>query len=160
MKPFQKIVLTRQVSGISSTQKLILLLIATHIGNNEFAFISLDTLMEESCIKKRTSIVEGLNILSELELIIKLEPSNGYKSSRYGLNFKTITNNVRSSQEKIKQEKKIKNQIRNEKLKQMRINKAKNKKDVVTDGNCISENDQEKYVVTDGYLCSHLRLLV
>lgn len=95
MNGFDKIEIVRKLEGITSTQKLILLVIATHLGDNEFSFPSISTLQKECCIKKRTAIIKNINELVELEFVIKLPPSNGFKSNRYSINFLQVTSNPR-----------------------------------------------------------------
>lgn len=87
LRPFDKIEKVRSITGLTSTQKLLLLIIATHLGKNEFCYISITTFQEECCLKKRDAITDNLQVLIDLNLIWKLPPSKGYKSNRYGINF-------------------------------------------------------------------------
>jgi len=89
MKPFEKINAVRKISGITSTQKLILLVIATHLGENDLAFLSLTTLQAECCLA-RSNISKNLNRLIELGLVLRRPPSDGFKSNRYGIAFENL----------------------------------------------------------------------
>jgi len=88
MSAWDKVNLVRAFNiKINYTQKFLLLIIATHLGNNDFCFLSLDTFMDETCIKKRTTISDHLKILEKIGLITIYPPSEGYKSNRYSINF-------------------------------------------------------------------------
>lgn len=90
MTPFEKIIAIRDLQGINSIQKIILLIIATHLGNNDFAFLSLTTLQEECCIKKRDSITNAITSLINLGYLSKKSPSDGYISNRYWIHYEAI----------------------------------------------------------------------
>ncbi len=90
LQPFDKIENVRKCTGLSSTQKLILLIIASHLGKNDFCFLSFTTLQKECCIAKRTAISDNLTALIDAEIIWKIPPSKGYKSNRYGINFEKL----------------------------------------------------------------------
>jgi len=90
MKPFEKIVAVRSVGDISPVQKLILIIIATHLGESDFAFLSLSTLQRECCIATRHNITDNIKVLIDKNYLIKKTPSDGYKSNRYGINFEKI----------------------------------------------------------------------
>ena len=87
LKPFDKINIVRQCTGLTVTQKCLLLIIATHLGKNDFAFISISTLQLESCLAKRNTIIQNLKVLIALNIVFKLSPSDGYLSNRYAINF-------------------------------------------------------------------------
>ena len=93
LRPFDKIEIIRKTSGLSSTQKLILLTIATHLGVAEFAYLSLSTLQKECCIKKRTALSHNLQSLIMVDIIWFLPPSDGFVCNRYGINFKKLVTN-------------------------------------------------------------------
>jgi len=90
MNPFDKISLVREFSGIPSSQKSILLNIATHLGKNDFAFLSLSTLQKECCLT-RGNVSKNLKKLIDKELIIKMPPSQKYRSNQYSINFDALT---------------------------------------------------------------------
>lgn len=90
LKPFDKIEIVRRITGISSTQKLILLNISTHLGKNDFCFLSLRTFQKECCIINRTNFTKNLKFLIDRKIIWKLPPGNGFKSNRYGINFNLV----------------------------------------------------------------------
>lgn len=93
LTPFDKIEIVRKCEGLSSTQKLILLVIATHLGKNDFAFLSLTTLQKECCLKKRTALSHNLHALIEADIVWRLPPSDGFKSNRYGINLQKLVTN-------------------------------------------------------------------
>jgi hypothetical protein len=86
---WEKINLVRSFDdgSINCLQKFLLLTIATHLGDNDFCFLSITTLMRECAIKKRHTVIDNLKILAELNLIQKINPSQGYRSNRYLINF-------------------------------------------------------------------------
>lgn len=86
---FDKIEVIRKVTGFTPAQKLLLLLISTHLGKNNFCFLSLTTLMTESGMS-RTAVSDNLSKLAAVEVIIKLAPNEDFKSNRYGINFDLI----------------------------------------------------------------------
>lgn len=90
MDVIRKIAFVRAISGLSPIEKLILLTISTHLGHNEFTFLSLTTLQRECCIAKRHTLIKYLSKLEEKHLLKKIAPSDGFKSNRYGLNFDLI----------------------------------------------------------------------
>lgn len=146
MKPFDKILLVREVKNLTSNQKNILSVISTHLGKNEFCFLSIDTLLDETCIKKRDCITNNIEELVNLNLITVLPPSNGYKSNRYSINFIAVRSII-SEQNKAKdKEKTEQRKIWAQQKKRFRSNK-KNKK-------------ESECPVTSGDLSSHLGLLV
>jgi len=85
---FEKIIAVRKLENINSTHKLILLVIATHIGQNEYAFPSIPTLAKECCLSERR-IYSNIKELSELGLLVKLKSDGKFKSNRYALNLST-----------------------------------------------------------------------
>ncbi len=87
LKPFDKIEIIRRCTGITSTQKLILLTIATHLGKNDFAYVGLNTLKDECCLVKKSALTKNLSFLIDIAVLWKLPPSDGFKSNRYGINF-------------------------------------------------------------------------
>lgn len=86
LKPFDKINIIRKCIGFTATQKLLLLLIASHLGKNEFCFLGLRTLQKESGLS-RSTISDNIRLLIEVDVIWKLLPGDGFKSNRYGINF-------------------------------------------------------------------------
>lgn len=98
MKPFDKICLVREVSGLSATQKLLLLTIATHLGENDFCFLSITTLQKECCVAKRHTITDNLKVLIDLGYIIRLHPRPGFKSNQYQINFEKIQEKLSTDQ--------------------------------------------------------------
>lgn len=144
LKPFDKIEIARKCTGLSSTQKLILLIIATHLGKNDFVYLSYDTLQLECSIAKRTAIADNLTALFNAGVIWILPPSDGYKSNRYGIHFDyLLKNNNHCNHPKLPPRKSLK--------------KTKNKNTPVTNGYQTSNQrlpEQEPTVtgvVTNGY---------
>lgn len=90
LKPFDKIEIVRKVQRLSITQKLILIIIATHVGKNEWCFVSLSTLQEECCITKRTALISNIKSLINANILWKIPPSKGFKSNRYAINFNLL----------------------------------------------------------------------
>ena len=90
LKPFDKIEIIRKCSGLSSTQKLILLVIATHLGKNEFCFLSFNTLQKECSLKNRTALSDNLTSLINVDILWKINPGPKFKSNRYGINFNLL----------------------------------------------------------------------
>jgi hypothetical protein len=93
LKPFDKIEIVRQCGQLSSTQKLILLIIASHLGKNEFCYLSYNTLQAECCLAKRNAISENLTALAKAGIISILPPSEGFKSNRYSIYFDRLVTN-------------------------------------------------------------------
>jgi hypothetical protein len=89
LKPFDKIEIIRKCIGMTSTQKLLLLVLSSHLGKQNFCYLSLTTLQKETCLS-RTSISDNLRLLVLSKILWQLPPSNGYKSNRYGINFELI----------------------------------------------------------------------
>jgi hypothetical protein len=87
LKPFDKIHHARITKGLSITQKCILMVIASHLGKQEFANLSLNTLQIECSINKRSCLVDNLDYLIQLDIVWKILPGSGFKSCRYGINF-------------------------------------------------------------------------
>lgn len=85
--PLDKIVIIRNCKNLNATQKALLYAIASRIGKNNFCYPSFTTLMIDSGIKNRTSLVENLTILENLKIIWIISPKDGYKSNRYGIDF-------------------------------------------------------------------------
>lgn len=85
--PLDKIVIIRNCKNLNSTQKSLLFSIASRLGKNNFCYPSFTTLMIDSGIKNRTSLVENLTILENLKIIWIISPKDGYKSNRYGIDF-------------------------------------------------------------------------
>lgn len=90
MTPFEKIIWVRTVENITVAQKMILTTIASHLGNNDYCFVSMTTLQKECCIKGRTNISNNLNFLIENNFIIKKPPSEEFNSNQYQINFEKI----------------------------------------------------------------------
>lgn len=93
IKPFDKIEIIRKCTGLSSTQKLILLIIASHLGKQDLCYISFNTLQEECCLKKRNAVSDNLKSLIDVNILWKIPPSDGFKSNRYGINFNLLVTN-------------------------------------------------------------------
>lgn len=90
LKPFEKIEIIRKCSGLSILQKLLLLTIATHLGKNDYVFLSITTLQKECCVTTRTPITQNIQALIDADIIWKVAPSGKYKSNRYGINFDVL----------------------------------------------------------------------
>lgn len=75
--------------NITPSQKLILLVIATHLGDNDFVFLSLTTFMQECCLT-RTNASSNLKKLINCGYLIKLPPSDGFRSCRFLIDFKKL----------------------------------------------------------------------
>ncbi len=117
MKPFDKIIKVRSLTGLSSSEKVILLILATHVGKNENCFLSLDTLAEETGIQRRHTVIKYIDRLVERRIIDRIPPSNGFKSNRYAINFRIVQILI-DEQEKLKyvrdsQMREVKNAIQN-----------------------------------------------
>jgi hypothetical protein len=97
MTPWEKIIFIRDKINLTHIQKLILLIIASHIGNNDFAYLSITTIQNECGIKKRTSVTDHLQALQEIGLITILPPSDGYSTNRYLINLTKQDDEERSS---------------------------------------------------------------
>lgn len=95
MTPFEKICAVRSLRGITSTQKLILLTIATHLGEKDFCYMGYTRLQQECCIAKRNAISDNLSILENKKYVEITPPSEGYKTNRYKINFDTINRSPR-----------------------------------------------------------------
>lgn len=89
MTPWDKIIAVRDIEKLPHVQKIILFVLSTHIGNNEFAFPSLTTL-EKECGITRTSLSENISKLILSGLLTKLPPSAEFKSNRYKVNFESF----------------------------------------------------------------------
>ena len=87
LKPFDKIHLVRKFTGITHTQKIILLVIATHLGSNNSCYVSISTLLSECCLSKRDAITINIKKLIDLGVLFKISPCLGFKSNQYGINF-------------------------------------------------------------------------
>lgn len=85
--PLDKIVIIRKCNNLNPTLKSILYSIASRMGNNNFCYPSFSTLMIDTGIKNRTTLVENLTILENLKIIWIISPRDGYKSNRYGIDF-------------------------------------------------------------------------
>ena len=92
LKPFDKIHLVRKFTGITHTQKIILLVIATHLGSNNSCYVSISTLLSECCLSKRDAITINIKKLIDLGVLFKISPSLGFKSNQYGINFHLLHN--------------------------------------------------------------------
>ncbi len=90
MTPFEKIVLVRAIKNISSGEKLLLLTIATHLGNDDVCYLSLTTLQDECCLA-RDNVSSNIKKLISKKYLQKLPPSAGFKSNRFVINFDEIT---------------------------------------------------------------------
>jgi hypothetical protein len=77
-------------SSLATLDKFLLFIIATHLGDNDFSFISIDTFQKETGICRRHTVTKHLDYLVYLGYIIKYAPSHGYKSNRYSINFDLI----------------------------------------------------------------------
>jgi hypothetical protein len=90
LKPFDKISLVRKCIGLSPIQKLILLVVASHLGKNDFCFLSIPTLLKECGLKHRSSLISNIDVLIKLNILWKLPPDKGFKSNRYGIRFEEL----------------------------------------------------------------------
>jgi hypothetical protein len=86
LKPFDKIDIIRRCNGFTSTQKLLLFTLASHLGLNHWCWLSLTTLENETGLS-RTSINDNLTALVIAEVIHKRAPQKGKKSNQYAINF-------------------------------------------------------------------------
>ena len=88
---FDKINLVRGFNDgkMKGSEKSLLFIIATHLGDNDFAWISLTTLCNESCIT-RSNVNINIKKLISRGYIQKILPSEGYKSCRFVINFEVI----------------------------------------------------------------------
>lgn len=86
LTPFEKINIVRNVTGITVVQKCVLLVLVTHIGDNEWCFPSFTTLQRETCLT-RANLNINLKCLIDMGHLIKISPSDGYKSNRYAIDF-------------------------------------------------------------------------
>lgn len=95
LSAFDKINLVRAFDDnlICIGEKLILLVIATHLGDNDFAWLSLSTLMIECC-QGRTTLSNNINKLIKKGYLIKIKPSEGYRSNRLQINFQRLASTV------------------------------------------------------------------
>lgn len=78
---------------ISSSEKCILLTITTHIGANDFAFLSLTKLMKECC-QSRGVLNENIKRLVNRGYLIKLLPSEKFRSCQFSIPFENLTGSV------------------------------------------------------------------
>ncbi len=88
---FDKINLVRAFNDgeMSGVEKSILAVISTHLGDNNFVFLSISTLIHETCYTRQT-IIQNINKLIKRGYITKISPSEGYKSNRYSINLELI----------------------------------------------------------------------
>ena len=93
LKPFDKVEIVRKSTRFSIIQKLILLTICTHLGEQDFCYLSLSTLQEECCISKRSALVENLKCLIKSRVLWKISPTGKYKSNRYGIDLNLLVTN-------------------------------------------------------------------
>lgn len=89
MTPFEKIIAIRDIENLPHAQKIILLIIATHLGENDFSFLSLETL-QKKCGLAKPNLTSNINKLISHGYLDRLHPSDGYKSNRYFINFSTV----------------------------------------------------------------------
>ncbi len=75
---------------ITSTEKFVLLIIATHLGGNDFAWLSLTTLMRE-CSQSRGVLNNNIKKLVEKGYLTKISPGDGYKSCRFIIEFENLS---------------------------------------------------------------------
>jgi Helix-turn-helix domain len=88
MTAWEKIKLVRSFDdgSISTGEKFVLFIIATHLGDNDFAWLSLSTLMTECC-QARNNLSKNIKKLIQKGYLIRISPSDGYKSNRFKINF-------------------------------------------------------------------------
>lgn len=91
MSAWDKVNLIRSFNDgiMKAGEKSILLIIASHLGENDFAWLSLTTIANESCMH-RTNVNINIKKLISRRYIQKLSPSHGYKSCRFVVNFDVI----------------------------------------------------------------------
>ena len=77
--------------SITTSEKFVLFIITTHLGDNDFAFLSLTTLMRECC-QSRGVISKNIQKLVNKGYLIKINPSDGYKSCRFAVDFDVLDN--------------------------------------------------------------------
>src|SRR5579862_8295725 len=94
LRPFDKIEIIRKCTGLTATQKLILIVIASHIGKNTFCYIGYSKLQQECCLSSRTSLSQNLSILESNKIIWILPPNEEHKSNRYGIDFDLLVRNA------------------------------------------------------------------
>lgn len=70
--------------------KLILIIIASHMGKKHRAMISTRRLMNECDISSSRAIDKYINKLCETGLLYKIPPSDGFKTNRYEIDFNLI----------------------------------------------------------------------
>lgn len=88
--PFDKINKIRKATGFTSTQKLLLLTLGSHLGQNEFCWPSILTLHKETALSEST-IKENLRLLILHGIVLKLVPEKiGRDSNRYAINFEKL----------------------------------------------------------------------
>lgn len=97
MKPFDKIVAVRNLAGITSVQKVILLTIATHLGEHEITFVSTRTLQRECCIAGPQNLQANLHVLSRLGVLTIHSPNENFKTNQYEIHFDRIKELIEKS---------------------------------------------------------------
>lgn len=90
LTPLDKIMVVRNAIGLNTTQKSILYSIASRLGKQNFCYPSLSTLMIDCGLSKRSALTKNLDILVNLRILLRINPSNGFKSNRYGIDFKVL----------------------------------------------------------------------
>lgn len=138
MNSFDRLAIVRSFNDgiITTSQKSLLFIIASHLGENNFAFVSLETLSHEAALVK-DKVVLNLKKMLNLGYINKLPPSDGYKSNRYSINMELIAtssqkqpvakSNRSSSQKQLDQELKATSEVANSYPKEIERNIKKYK---------------------------------
>lgn len=90
LTPLDKIIIIRKCKNLSPTQKAILYSIVSRLGKKEFCYPGLSTLMEDSGLKSRTSLIENLTVLEQAKILWIIPPGDGFKSNRYGIDFNLL----------------------------------------------------------------------
>jgi DNA-binding MarR family transcriptional regulator len=70
-------------------EKSLLTILTSHLGDNDFCWVSLKTLCREACLT-RMSVIANLNALELRGYVKKLPPGDGYNSNRYIVNLEVI----------------------------------------------------------------------
>lgn len=91
LKPYDKIVAVREIKFLSSTQKFILMTMATHLGSNIECWLSLTTIKEECCLADSHTVINSIRGMIRIGILHKREANHQYKCNQYAIDFDQIS---------------------------------------------------------------------